>query len=610
MPALFWIEFTAYAIFLIGNLALALMVLATGLRRTLNWLFAAFSVAAAVWAAGALMVRVALLLGMDSAPFWLELAAWALNLMGPTLLAFAVRYVDRPTKLVDRAVAFGLVAISLLAFPVFSHRLLYNPRVLPNGYVTYDISHAGQASPLMAVVYFAWATFLFWRERRRTGETYLAASTFILLAAFVVGGILRPLVPYPILTIGTVSVFVLGYGIVSRQLLNPLRDLTLELERQVGARTRDVARAEEQLQDAMRRLDRRATQADMAMQVGLELTAELDLDTLLNSIASRAVALLGASWGGLFLYNPEQQLLEWAVAAGECPVPLGQTIQPGEGLAGRVWETGTPLVIDDYVEWAGRSARFETYPIGAVISIPVRAGEELLGVLNVVSSTPGSLSEEDIEQLTLLASHAAIALRNARLLEQVERSLEAERRAYSELSYREWMGLLRTRPEPALLRDARGISQVGTVQRPEMQKASLTGETVLAESDPTSIAVPIRIREHVIGAIGARKPRGADAWTTQEIDILEALVDQLGVTLEGARLYRDSQQRAVREQMRAEITAQVRASTDVDTILQTAIRELGQALRASGGTIALEPGDGADTPREPQIAPDAKETRS
>lgn len=610
MPALFWIEFTAYAVFLIGNLSLALMVLATGLRRTLNWLFAAFSVAAALWAAGALMVRVALLLGMDSAQFWLELAAWALNLMGPTLLAFAVRYVDRPTKLVDRMAGFGLVAIGLLGFPLFTHRLLHNPRVLSNGYVTYDISHAGQVSPLMAVVYFAWATLLFWRERRRTGEPYLAAGSFILLAAFIVGGILRPLVPYPILAISTFSVFVLGYGIVGRQLLNPLRDLTVELERQVGARTRDVAQAEAQLRDAMRRLDRRTAQADMAAQMGLELTAELDLDALLNSVASRAVALLGASWGGLFLYRPEQHMLEWAVAVGECPIPLGRVIQPGEGLAGQVWETGAPLAVSDYAEWAGRSARFEEFPIGAVVSMPVRAGDELLGVLNVVSNTPGSLSEEDTEQLTLFASHAAIALRNARLLEQVERSLEAERRAYGELSHREWASLLRTRPEPALLRDARGISQAGTVQRPEMRKASLTGDTVLAENDPTAIAVPIQVRDHVIGVIGARKSDGAGAWTPQEIGILEVLVDQLGMALEGARLYRDSQQRAVREQIRAEITAQVRASTDVDTILQTAIRELGQALRASGGTIELEPSDGTDTPREPQIAPDAKETGS
>jgi len=189
--------------------------------------------------------------------------------------------------------------------------------------------------------------------------------------------------------------------------------------RMVGAMV-DVTKrkqAEEALQKHVERLD-------ALRQVGLEITAELDLDSLLRSIVSRAVQLLRGASGGLYLHRPERDLLEWTVAAGPRMTPVGHVLHRGEGLSGRVWETGVPLLVDDYRCWEGRAATFEDYPFTAVVGVPVRWGDEFLGVLNVMAEPPRTFTSADAELLGLFATQAAIAIRNARLFGEVSEHRE------------------------------------------------------------------------------------------------------------------------------------------------------------------------------------------
>ena len=81
--------------------------------------------------------------------------------------------------------------------------------------------------------------------------------------------------------------------------------------------------------------------------------------------------------------------------------------------------------------------------------------------------------------------------------------------------------------------------------------------------------------------------------TEERIRRVRTVADQVSIAVERRRLLEQTLQRAERERLRAEIASRVRASTNVDTILQTAIRELGRALRASEGLIRLQIGDGA-----------------
>jgi PAS domain S-box-containing protein len=171
-------------------------------------------------------------------------------------------------------------------------------------------------------------------------------------------------------------------------------------------------------------LCRYAAQLEALRGTGLEIAAQLDLDTLLETIVSRAIGLLDGDAGGLYLYRPEREVLEWAVAAGSDLAPLGTVLHRGEGLSGKVWETGEVLVVDDYQTWEGRAAIYNDHPFAAIAAAPILWRDEFLGVLDVLDEPPRTFSSSDVELLTLLTTQAAIAIKNARLYEEVESGRE------------------------------------------------------------------------------------------------------------------------------------------------------------------------------------------
>ena len=160
-------------------------------------------------------------------------------------------------------------------------------------------------------------------------------------------------------------------------------------------------------------IQRHAAQLEALRQVSLELTAELDLDALLQSIVSQAIGLVSGDYGGLYLYQPERDVLEWSLAVGPHTAPIGAILKRGEGLSGKVWETGESVIVDDYQSWKERAAIYEGFPFRAAVGVPVLWGKKFLGVLNVLADSPGTFSAAHARLLTLFATQAAIAIENA-----------------------------------------------------------------------------------------------------------------------------------------------------------------------------------------------------
>ncbi len=244
MPPIFWLDCVAYGISALIATALTLMVLGAGLKRTLNRFFALFTLAEAIWAALALLLQITLWLGVGNPVFVLEMGTLAFTLMGPFLLLFTVRYVGRRTRWADLGAVTELLATVVFSIPLFHHQLIFRPRLDANGTTIFDVSTWGVAAAVLPALCFVWALVLFWQERRRTGEPYLALSALTLLIGFVVGGIVQ--LRFPIISITTTfSIATLGYGIVSRQIFNPLQEQTIKLKQEITEhkRAEDALRA-------------------------------------------------------------------------------------------------------------------------------------------------------------------------------------------------------------------------------------------------------------------------------------------------------------------------------------------------------------------------------
>ncbi len=106
------------------------------------------------------------------------------------------------------------------------------------------------------------------------------------------------------------------------------------------------------------------------------------------------------------------------------------------------------------------------------------------------------------------------------------------------------------------------------------------------------LSIPLLIGERLLGWLMLESLSAPYEFTEREIRLYRTLADQAALALERMRLFEETQRRAEWERIRAEVSARVRASADIDTVLRTAVRELGRALRATEGVIQLHTGDG------------------
>ena len=173
-------------------------------------------------------------------------------------------------------------------------------------------------------------------------------------------------------------------------------------------------------------LRRRAEELAALQATVLDITGADDLPILLQTIVERAARLLGAPAGGMYLCDPEKREARCAVSYNTPHDYTGAVLRYGEGAAGIVTQTGKPLIVDDYHTWQGRAAAFEEdRPFRAVLTVPMIWQGRVTGVIDVLDDTASRrFAQTDQELLTLFANHAAIAVENARLLEQEKRHAE------------------------------------------------------------------------------------------------------------------------------------------------------------------------------------------
>ena len=127
-----------------------------------------------------------------------------------------------------------------------------------------------------------------------------------------------------------------------------------------------------------------------------------------------------------------------------------------------------------------------------------------------------------------------------------------------------------------------------------MVRAMQARQSVLLNSNQEPVlAVPVRVRDEVVGALSFRKGGDDATWSADEVELLEELTDQLGVALESARLYQDTQRRAARERLSGEVAARVRETLDIDNVLQTAVREMRGILNLEEVEIRIGSGQAA-----------------
>ncbi|MDH4209630.1 MAG: GAF domain-containing protein, partial [Anaerolineae bacterium] len=167
--------------------------------------------------------------------------------------------------------------------------------------------------------------------------------------------------------------------------------------------------------------------------------APTGIPELLTSVVQWAVELMRADGGLVQLWDPERSVLVQAISCGICKAFDGATLRPGEGLGGKILQSGEPMIIRDYGTWEGRSVKYEPItPFAGSLAVPLRWQGQVIGILSIdADSRRRAFGQDDVRHGTLFADLASLAIKNAQLYEALqERSQQLQRTLEQEVAQR------------------------------------------------------------------------------------------------------------------------------------------------------------------------------
>ena len=335
---------------------------------------------------------------------------------------------------------------------------------------------------------------------------------------------------------------------------------------------------------------RRAEEMAAVNQVARRVNASLDLQETLDGIVEAARELVPCVLAEISLWDEKRQVLTLQAlrCEPERAFPIGESYPAGEGYTGWVVRHRQPLLVPDVD--ARQDIRADLlpgeFPFRAYVGLPLLAGGELIGTLVLIHEQPSAFDGEDLRLLEALAGQAAVAIRKARLYDElarrhrelaainsvavaINRALDLETLLADAVErVIEVVGadagsvrLLDPQSEMLVSVFSRGLSPeyAARVQRTRLGKGivgrvALTGEpalvadmwgderisprgraALLKEGLHARIEVPLRSREQIVGTLGVAS-RTPGAFGSADVDVLTAIGHQLGVAIENARL--------------------------------------------------------------------------
>lgn len=397
-------------------------------------------------------------------------------------------------------------------------------------------------------------------------------------------GFLAGLVGYRLDRMAELSEVTLEQLEEQKKLRRELETLTTELEDRVQERTKA--------------LSLRTQYLEAAADVGRTATSIYRLDELLPRVVEFISQRFDFYQVGIFILDDIGEFAVMQAASsdgGKQMLARNHKLKVGEqGIVGYVTSTGNARIALDVGEDAVHFDNPELPDTRSEMALPLFYGGRLIGALDVQSERPNAFSDDDISSLKVLADQVSMAINNAMLFEELQTSLESERKLFGEISREAWQDMIRKSSSQGYRFIGQQVYPTEKAWPPEMLEAMFNKQTVSTTmKDAPVIAIPIIVSDQVIGVIRLSKNHGDLNWTDDETEFMETLTERLSQALEGARLFHETQKQAAQEQLTSTISSQFRQSLDLDSVLKTAAKELSEAFNAKEVIIRMTP----DEPR-------------
>jgi HD-GYP domain-containing protein (c-di-GMP phosphodiesterase class II) len=309
------------------------------------------------------------------------------------------------------------------------------------------------------------------------------------------------------------------------------------------------------------------------------------------------------------------------------------TMEPGEGVTGKVWESGQAMVVDDYVAWDERAQGWvDSIGHGAVVAAPIRWQDEILGVIVLDHDTPGMFDQDDAEILELLGSQAAVAIQNARLFQAEDRRRrEAETLREvgliisSTTDQSQVLNLILEQLKRVITYDSAAVEIVDgdrlviraaagidhpeevlgktfLIEEDEFVHPILYGGEVVVRDDITAhdgweyvdgtedthswIGVPLQVQDRVIGLITVDHHE-VGFYSQEDALVVSSFARHVAIALENARLFEQAARRMDRLESLRSIDLAINSSLDVKISLNILLDAVMEQLKVDAAAVML-----------------------
>ena len=362
-----------------------------------------------------------------------------------------------------------------------------------------------------------------------------------------------------------------------------LESLTSNLEQRVDERTAEI-------ENVNRQTERRAAQLKAVTELSEAIAQLQDLSEIFPATTKLISERFGFYHVGIFLLDRDHEYAVLQAAnseGGQQMLARNHRLKLGVGVVGFCAQTGQPRIALD----VGADAVFFNNPdlpnTRSEVALPMNSRGDTIGVLDVQSTQAGAFSSEDLQVLTSLANQVSIALENARLLTETRVALQQVQEVYNEFTRTAWS---RTVAQA----DQRGFRfQTGRIellenalQAPEVTSAVQSGEVMAHQTNGSrerraALAVPVKLRNEVIGVLHVESNDPSKHWQDDEISLVQAVAERAAFAMENARLFQDARRRAAKERLISEASARISGALNIENILQTTAEELERVLGGS-----------------------------
>jgi GAF domain-containing protein/HAMP domain-containing protein len=380
---------------------------------------------------------------------------------------------------------------------------------------------------------------------------------------------------------------------------NAFNNMTSELRRTLEGLEHRVAERTSELAKTSQQAKQRADQLQTIAEVAHTITSIKDQDTLLNKVTQLLSERFAFYHVGIFLtdHTGEYAVLQAANSeGGQHMLAKNHRLKVGEeGIVGYTVYSGKARIALD----VGEDAVFFNNPdlpyTRSEMALPLKVGDKIIGALDVQSMEQAAFSDEDISILGTLADQVAVAIENVRLLSETQKALNELQTLHRQYLRHEWSQVFAEKGQSGFeyrfgkILPFSGDTADGVWKKLEEsgQPVILTNEAEENSGSSTSLAAPITVRGQIIGYLNLEELDPDRQWTEDELNFLREVANQVGLAIENARLIEQTQQRAEREHLVTQITTRMRESSDPQTIVETAIHELKQALRVKQVQVFL-----------------------